>query len=136
MNFHFPPELTVLIVDDEREIRLILKSILVDIGIKSTIEAEDAKHALRMIKYSHKPIHLILCDWNLPGISGLDFLDQLHAQNLERPFFIISGRSDLDSVLSAKTHGVKGYIRKPFSAEQVESHIFSSLKQIAESESL
>jgi DNA-binding response OmpR family regulator len=72
-------------------------------------------------------VELILCDWNMPGRPGLDLLEELRLDGISPIFLIVSGRGDHDSVQEAKEAGVAGYIRKPFSPDQVESRILSAL---------
>lgn len=119
----------VLIVDDERDMRHILREILQDIGVRNVHEAPDVKAALHFIRFSLTPVDLIVCDWNLPGQTGLELLQELSYDGEVPPFLIVSGRSDHDSILLAKEAGVDGYIRKPFAPEQVESRVMSALQR-------
>lgn len=123
-------DLTVMIVDDQKEMRFIIKSVLEEMGIKNILESEDAKHAHHIVQYAFRKVDVILCDWNLPGLSGLDFLHQLKDEGRNIPFFVISGRGDCESVALAKNEAVAGYILKPFSPEQLEAHICAALHRI------
>jgi two-component system chemotaxis response regulator CheY len=66
-------------------------------------------------------IDLVLCDWNMPGRSGLELLQQVRSVGLEVPFVMVTGRADKESVIAAKDAGVTAYISKPFSAAQLEA---------------
>ncbi len=68
-------------------------------------------------------VDLVLCDWNMPGMSGLDFLRQVRSVGLEIPFLMVTGRADKESVIEAKDAGVSAYIAKPFSQTQLEAKL-------------
>lgn len=128
MNAEKFAALNVLIIDDERDMRFILKMLLRGMGFHNIIEAHDAKHALQIIQTAPAPMDLILCDWNMPGQTGIQFLEEIALQGDVPPFLIISGRGDHDSVVVAKAAGVTGYIRKPFAPEQVETRVLQALR--------
>ncbi len=130
MNGDGLEELVVLIVDDEKEMRLIMKSVLQDMGIRNIIEAEDAKHAHHILRYAFGKVDIILCDWNLPGESGMEFLHDLRGEDCRIPFLVISGRGDSQSVTLAKEASVAGYILKPFTPEQLEARIRGLLHRV------
>lgn len=121
--------INALIVDDERDMRHIIRTVLQNFGIREVCEAHDVKSALHIYRSSVRPVDLILCDWNMPGQCGIELLKELTYDGTIPPFLIISGRSDHDSVMMAKEAGVSGYIRKPFTPEQVESRILQALQR-------
>ena len=65
-------------------------------------------------------IDIVICDWNMPKLSGIDLLKQMRSVYPDVPFLMITGRSDMDSVSLAKSSGVTAYIRKPFSPAHLE----------------
>lgn len=130
MNMQGLSDICALIVDDEKEMRHVLKDILQDIGIGHFFEAGDVKGALHILKTSYKRIDIVLCDWNLPGQSGLDLRAEMEREEIKCAFLIVSGRGDHDSVLTAKNAGVAGYIRKPFSPYLVETRILIALQRM------
>ena len=114
----------ILIVEDELESRVLLKALLDGLGVTGIYEASDAQSALLMMDGAFgNHIDAVLCDWNLPVISGLDFLRKLRAGGNGVPFVIITGRNDRKSVLEARACGADGYIRKPYSLEQMEEKL-------------
>lgn len=68
-------------------------------------------------------VDVILCDWNMPRLSGLELLKQIRTCGPDLPFLMITGNADLEAVVEAKTYGVTGYIRKPFSADQLRKKL-------------
>jgi CheY-like chemotaxis protein len=115
--------LKVLIVEDQADARTTLRNILESFGIIHVHEVGDGEEALKFMDTAFDFVNFIICDWNMPGLSGIEFLRQLRAIDLNMPFLMITGRSDMDSVVEAKTSGVSGYIRKPFSPAQLEARL-------------
>ncbi len=66
---------------------------------------------------------LIICDWNMPGVSGVEVCKQVRAERPDLPFLLVTGRSDPDSVVVAKETGVSAYITKPFSPQELNVKI-------------
>ncbi len=121
--------MNVLIVDDFATMRRILKNIMKQIGFSNITEAENGKNALKLLKSD--PIDLVLCDWNMPEMAGIDLLnavrgdDQLKAM----PFVMVTAEAQKENILEAVKAGVSSYIVKPFTADTVEEKlkkVFSS----------
>lgn len=117
--------LDVLIVDDSAAIRKILQRVLrqTEIPIGAVYEAGDGLEALETLR--QQTIGLVLSDINMPNMDGLEFLRQLRAQNLapDVPVVMITTESSEDHVREAILAGAQGYIRKPFTAEQVKERV-------------
>lgn len=128
MNAQELEHVHVLIVDDDRDMRVILKSFLKDMGIHHVTEASDSRHALQIVQSAFRPIDLILCDWNMPGLSGIEFVEEVALAGHHPQCLMISGRGDTDSVLVARAAGVSGYIRKPFDPEHLEARVLQALQ--------
>ena len=111
-----------LVVDDSRVIRKVARRILEDLGFE-VAEAADGREALGWCR-TVVP-HVILLDWNMPGMDGLEFLKILRASpSGERPQVIFcSVESDLDRIREALGAGADEYIMKPFDGEIVASKL-------------
>lgn len=116
-------DLRLLIVDDQPEMRALIKNMLMECGITQLFEASDGKEAMNFMDNALDFIDIIVCDWNMPRLSGVELLRQLRSFNPEMPFLMITGRSDVASVAEAKSSGVSAYIRKPFSPAQLEAKL-------------
>lgn len=116
-------ELGVLIVDDQPEIRALLRDILSEVGVTTTFEANNGKEALDFVSADFDMVNFIICDWNMPTMTGIDFLKQLRTTHPDMPFLMVTGRSNKNSVVEAKIAGVSAYIRKPFSPKQLEEKL-------------
>jgi two-component system, chemotaxis family, chemotaxis protein CheY len=117
--------LDVLIVDDSAAIRKILQRVLrqADVPIGEVYEAGDGFEALAMLK--KQPVGLILSDINMPNMDGLQFLTQVRAmpewQNV--PIVMITTEGSQNKVMEAVQLGASGYVRKPFTAEQIKEKL-------------
>lgn len=115
--------LKILIVDDQPESRIALKDILEELGVGEVFEADDGRTGALFLKKSGCGIDLILCDWNMPVMSGIEFFHHVRNQENSTPFMMITGRGDHNSVMEARSTGVNGYIRKPFAPQQIEAKL-------------
>ena len=121
----------ILVVEDQSEARAMMRNMLMELGISQIFEAPDGHQALKFIDNAFDFVDLIICDWNMPTMTGVELLRQLRTVDAEMPFLMVTGRSDLESVVEAKSSGVTGYIRKPFSAKQLEAKLKIILYKIA-----
>jgi len=115
--------LKILIIDDTHESRIMLKNMLTEIGITQVFEASDGNEGLRFVDTAFDFVDIILCDWNMPKMSGLALLRQIRSADAIFPFVMITGRGDITSVTEAKGAGVSGYILKPYSLSQLEAKL-------------
>ena len=116
-------QIRVLLVEDQLESRMLLKGILGELGVTQVFEANDGRMGLQFIDSAFDFIDLIMCDWNMPTMTGIEFLRQVRSTGSDIPFMMITGRSDQGSVIEAKNFGVDGYIRKPYSSTQIEAKL-------------
>lgn len=123
-------DLKILLVEDQSDVRAMLRGMLFEFGITQVFECPDGRQALTFIDTAFDFVDVIICDWNMPGLSGVELLRQLRTVYPGVPFLMITGRSDMDSVIEAKSSGVSGYIRKPFSKAQLEAKLRIMMKQV------
>jgi len=115
--------MTVLVVDDFATMRRIVKGVLKDLGFKNVIEAENGKAALSELK--KEEIGLIISDWNMPEMTGIDLLKAVraHDQYKELPFIMVTAEGQKDNVIEAVKAGVTNYIVKPFTPETLRQKL-------------
>lgn len=123
MNNMFLSGYKILIVEDEPESRTLLRSMLAELGAVDVYEVGDGRKALSILDDTPELVDFVLCDWNMPSLSGIQLLRQLRSACVTTPFMMITGRSDQQSVLEARNLGVAGYIRKPYSMAQIEAKL-------------
>jgi two-component system chemotaxis response regulator CheY len=115
----------VLIVDDSAAIRKILGRVLVQlqIPIGTVHEASDGREALELLKT--KPVGLIFSDINMPNMDGIELLTQLKSSDTFKtvPIVMVTTEGSQAKVLQALQLGANGYVRKPFTAEQIKEKL-------------
>jgi len=116
-------KLKILIIEDDNDVRDILKGMLYTFGIQNIFEAANGNEALEFIDDNNTEIDVIFCDWNLPMVSGLEILKKVRSSGNKTPFIMITVRKDLDSVTEAKKLGATAYISKPFSMKEIKSKL-------------
>ena len=118
-------EIRALIVDDSSVMRKILERSLRQAGLGALVvyEAGSGTDGLELLR--SKKVDLILSDINMPSMDGLEFLRQIRSQNLAPgvPVVMITTESSEEHVKQAILSGAQGYIRKPFTAEQVKERV-------------
>ncbi len=118
-------QLTVLLVEDNIEAMNLVRGMLKDLGLTQIYAAKNGLEALDFMGIADgtDAVDVILCDWNMPKLSGLDLLKQIRTRDPDLPFLMITGNADTDSVVEAKSYGVTGYINKPFSEDQLRKKL-------------
>jgi two-component system, chemotaxis family, chemotaxis protein CheY len=113
----------VLIVDDFKAMRRIVRQCLRDIGFVELDEAEDGKIALQLLQ--KKNYQLIISDWNMPNMMGIDLLKAVRSDARLKaiPFLMLTAESQKENVLEAARAGVSNYIVKPFNSGDLESKL-------------
>lgn len=101
---------SILIIDDERAIRNVLKDILNNEGY-TTDEATDGEEGLKKFKLTN--FDLVLCDIKMPKIDGIEFLQKAKEINADVPIIIISGHGNIETAVDAVKKGAFDYISKP-----------------------
>lgn len=120
----------ILIVDDHEPIRKILKSLLKKIGFGDVQEAVDGIEALRMLKQSK--FDVVLLDWNMPNMSGLDVLKEIRKDETLKGVRVImvTAETSKEKVLEAINLGVSEYVVKPFTPEVLKKKIESVINKV------
>lgn len=117
----------VLVVDDEDGPRRFVQSVLHDLGVGQVDSAGDGKQALERIVHAEQPFDLIVCDWMMPQLSGVEVLRHVRKAHPDLPFLMVTALATPKAVHKALEHGVSGYIAKPFTPDQLEEKVLSSL---------
>ncbi|EKE75019.1 MULTISPECIES: response regulator [Oceanibaculum] len=106
----------ILIVDDYRTMLRIIRNLLKQIGFDNVDEATDGSMALK--KMREKSYGLVISDWNMEPMTGLQLLKEVRADAKLKhtPFIMVTAESKTENVIAAKQAGVNNYIVKPFNA--------------------
>ena len=110
-------ELTFLIVDDQFNVRRMVSNFLRTFGHRSFVDAADGLKAQE--KLTNHPVDFIICDWNMPNMTGLEFLKWVrhHDRFAEMPFLMVTAEMANEVVAEAVEEGVDDYMVKPFHAQ-------------------
>ena len=120
----------ILIVDDFSTMRRIIKNLLRDLGFNNTIEADDGLTALPILNAGG--IDFLVTDWNMPGMSGLDLLKEVRADDSLKtlPVLMVTAEAKRDQIVAAAQAGVNGYVVKPFTAAVLKEKIEKIFERI------
>jgi two-component system, chemotaxis family, chemotaxis protein CheY len=115
-----------MVVDDSALTRRILTRSLRAIGFTDVVEAVDGAQALQACT---PDVDLVLTDWNMPGMTGMQFVRGLRSNPAfaSLPVLLITSRSARDDVAEAVSAGVNGYILKPITPEVLKAHVERAL---------
>jgi two-component system chemotaxis response regulator CheY len=114
-----------LIIDDSSVMRKIVERSLRQAGLELGKVLEAGNGAEALIVLGKEPVDLILCDINMPVMDGLEFVKQLHTVENAKgvPVVMITTEGSEQHVVQALSAGARGYIRKPFTPDQVKEHV-------------
>jgi two-component system chemotaxis response regulator CheY len=117
--------LRIMVVDDMATSRGLITQALDDIGVKNYLTENDGRAALT--RMASNPVHLVLSDYNMPGLDGLGLLKAVRSQQATQKvgFILVTGRPTPEIVSEAKKLGLNNMIKKPFTS--------ASMKQCIES---
>lgn len=118
-------QLRVMVVDDMATSRGLITQALDDIGIKNYLTENDGRRALQRMGSS--PVHLVLSDYNMPGLDGLGLLKAVRTQPATQKlgFILVTGKPTPDLVTEAKKLGLNNMIKKPFTSDSMKKCIES-----------
>ncbi len=122
------PNMRVLVIDDFATMRKIEKNILGQLGIKNVDEADDGSTALPKLKANQYDV--VLLDWNMPNMTGLELLKAMRAEDSLKsvPVIMVTAEALKDNVVAAAQAGVNDYVVKPFNAATLEEKLRKVLK--------
>ncbi|MGQ9485441.1 MAG: response regulator [Desulfosoma sp.] len=119
----------VLVVDDFATMRRIVKNILRELDFKDIVEAENGAAAVKILE--SQDIDLIVSDWNMPKMTGLELLKWVRANEKTKdlPFLMVTAEAQKENVVEAVKAKVSNYIVKPFTAAVLAEKLEKILPQ-------
>lgn len=113
-----------LVVDDSRAVRMMLKRMLAEAGFDELFEAGDGKEALERLDEIGAP-DVILVDWNMPEMNGLDLVRAVRsdAERRDVPIVMVTTETEINQVVRALAAGANEYVMKPFTKEIISDKL-------------
>ncbi|HYM33322.1 MAG TPA: response regulator [Candidatus Cybelea sp.] len=121
----------ILIVDDYKTMLRIISNLLKQLGFNNVDEATDGSMALGKLR--DRPYGLVISDWNMEPMTGLQLLQEVRADERIKgtPFIMVTAESKTENVVAAKQAGVNNYIVKPFNAETLKKKLEAVIGEFA-----
>ena len=116
-------EYQVIIAEDEPMATKLAQGALKLMGFRRIFHAPDGLKALKLLKELDGDVQLIVSDWNMPEINGLEFLKAVRKTFPNMRFVMLTGNANKDFVIAARKYGVNAYIAKPFTPDQLKQKI-------------
>lgn len=126
-------KLRVLVVDDEEEIRELIQEILRDLGIVRVHLAENGEMAWQRLNRSELDYDLVISDWLMPRMDGLELLQKMRQFGSETLFMMLTVKVTGEAVAAAVESGVTLYLAKPFTYGDFSKKVSALAKQIIDS---
>lgn len=116
-------QIPILVVDDFATMRRIVKTCLVQLGFNNIVEADNGEAALEKLRAA--PIKLIVSDWNMPKMMGIDLLKAVRGDEQLKtiPFLMVTAEAQKENIIEAAKAGVSNYIVKPFTADSLQQKL-------------
>ena len=115
----------ILIVDDSSTMRRIIINTLSRIGYTDVIEGDNGKSGLE--KLGQGGVEMIITDWNMPEMDGLEFVKTVRGQNPSIPILMVTTNAAKEDIVEALQAGVNNYVVKPFTPDTLKEKIESLL---------
>ncbi|MDR4507007.1 MAG: response regulator [Candidatus Brocadiaceae bacterium] len=119
----------VLIIDDSAVMRKMIQRNVQQSGliVDGFVEAGDGREGLEKASVDAN-IDLILCDWNMPNMTGIEFVKALRGTGNETPIVMVTTEGSDTKVEEAKSSGANGYLTKPFTPDQLKDKLGNFLQ--------
>jgi two-component system chemotaxis response regulator CheY len=132
----FDPKTKVLVVDDFKTMRKIVMGALKTCGLENFTEADDGATAWPLIEAAledEEPFQLIISDWNMPIMKGIELLKKVRAHPTIKstPFILVTAEAEQGNILEAVQAGVSNYIIKPFTPASFQEKLGAVYKKIS-----
>lgn len=120
----------ILSIDDSATMRNIIKKPVEALGYEF-LEASNGMNGLQVLSNEADNVCLILLDWNMPGMDGMEFLQKIKANIRYQsiPIIMVTTEAEKENVIKALQNGVKNYILKPFKNEELTQKINQSARR-------
>ena len=129
----FDPKTKILVIDDMLTMRKVVSKCCRDLGFSDITEAPNGEEAWTKIQEANPPFQLIISDWNMPKLSGVELLKKVRADARfsKTPFVLVTAESEKEQVVEAIKAGVTNYVTKPFTVDTLREKLEAAHKKSA-----
>jgi CheY-like chemotaxis protein len=113
----------VMVVDDNATVRRTMEGLLHTLGFLKVMIAEDGIKALTLLDDPTLQPDIILCDWRIPHMDGLQLLNRIRDEKRAVKFVMVTALNTIEAAMLAKTHGADGFLIKPATKDGLEKAI-------------
>lgn len=129
----FDPQTKILVIDDMMTMRKIVIKVLKDLGFTDITEAKDGAQGWELINGANPPYGLVVSDWNMPNCTGVELLKRVRGDKRfsKLTFMLVTAEAEKHQIVEALSHGVSGYIIKPFTADTLKAKLEEAHQKLA-----
>ncbi len=129
----FDPKTKILVIDDMLTMRKVVAKSCRDLGFSDITEASDGVDGWTKIEAATPPFGLIISDWNMPNLTGIDLLKKVRADArfAKTPFVLVTAEAEKSQVATAVMAGVSNYVIKPFSTDTLREKLEATHKKVS-----
>lgn len=123
-------DFSILLVEDNAPSRQLIAGLLRSMGFGNVTVADGGEAASTLLVESGCAPDIILCDWQMPGVDGLDLLSIVREGFKESIFIMVTATNSLEAAMLAKAHGVDGYLLKPVNKTNLQKVISDTVNRV------
>ncbi|KIM00612.1 Chemotaxis regulator - transmits chemoreceptor signals to flagelllar motor components CheY [Paramagnetospirillum magnetotacticum MS-1] len=123
-------DFSVLLVEDNGPSRLLIAGLLKSLGFSNITVADGGEAAVELLAASGCAPDIILCDWQMPVVDGLDLLSIVREGFKESIFIMVTATNSIEAAMLAKAHGVDGYLLKPVTKTNLHKAISETVNRV------
>lgn len=123
--------LRVMLVEDDPRVAKLLQMMLKGMDVEVVVTASDGLQALRFLSENEGCVNMLICDWRMPHMSGIELLRQVRSVDPDLQFLMVTGNATPESVREARSLNVSAFITKPFYAETIRDKLELAASRIA-----
>jgi two-component system chemotaxis response regulator CheY len=123
-------QINILVVDDMESMLSLISACLRKLGVEKLTTASNGQNAWKVLNKNR--IDLIVCDWDMPKMTGLELLKLVRESDLHKhiPFLLLTATTEKELVLEAVQAGVSDYLAKPFTPKELDFRIIKLLRKV------
>lgn len=125
--------LVAMTIDDSPNMRILVKTILRSFGLQTVLDAKDGEQAMELVRHHEGKIDVIICDWNMEGGSGHDFMKAIRQDTNSPwsriPVIILSGHAEPSIIQLARDLGINSFLCKPVTPKHLLAHVLKAINK-------